>query len=62
MVGAVRGKDPRSGHDFDDTKRYIDKIEWLKADDKAKIYAGNALKVYPRLGARLKAAGLNPAN
>lgn len=62
MVGAVRGKDPRSGHDFDDTKRYIDKIEWLKADDKTKIYSGNALKVYPRLGARLKAAGLNPAN
>ena len=59
MVGAVRGIDPMTGHDFDDTKKYIDKLSWLTAADKAKIFAGNALRVYPRLGARLKAAGLS---
>ena len=26
MVGAVRGIDPETGHYFDDTKRYIDKL------------------------------------
>jgi 4-oxalmesaconate hydratase len=59
MVGAVRGVDPRSGHDFDDTKRYIDKIGWLSAEDKANIFSRNALKVYPRLAGRLKEAGLS---
>jgi 4-oxalmesaconate hydratase len=59
MVGAVRGVDPMTGHEFDDTKRYIDKVSWLNAVDKSKIFSGNALRVYPRLGARLKAAGLS---
>jgi 4-oxalmesaconate hydratase len=58
MVGAVRGIDPRTGHEFDDTKRYVDKVSWLSETDKTKIYSGNALRVYPRLGGRLKAAGL----
>jgi 4-oxalmesaconate hydratase len=59
MVGAVRGIDPMTGHEFDDTKKYIDQVSWLTAADKAKIFAGNALHVYPRLGARLAAAGLS---
>jgi 4-oxalmesaconate hydratase len=59
MVGAVRGVDPMTGHDFDDTKKYLDQASWLSADDKAKIFSGNALRVYPRLAGRLKAVGLN---
>ena len=59
MVGAVRGVDPMTGHEFDDTKRYIDKVSWLNATDKTKIFSGNALRVYPRLEGRLKAAGLS---
>jgi 4-oxalmesaconate hydratase len=46
MVGAVRGIDPESGHHYDDTKRYIDSISWITDDDREKIYAGNARKVY----------------
>jgi 4-oxalmesaconate hydratase len=52
MVGAVRGIDPETGHYYDDTKRYIDSIEWLAADAREKIYHRNASKVYPRFKAR----------
>jgi len=52
MVGAVRGIDPRTGHYYDDTKRYLDALP-LSAGDRAKVFEGNALKVYPRLKARL---------
>ena len=48
MVGAVRGIDPETGHYYDDTKRYVDAIDWLSAADKKKIYEGNVRKVYPR--------------
>ncbi len=48
MVGAVRGIDPRTGHHFDDTRRYVDALA-LAADDRAKVYEGNARRVYPRL-------------
>jgi 4-oxalmesaconate hydratase len=58
MVGAVRGIDPKTGHEFDDTKKYIDQLSILSAEDKQKVFSGNALRVYPRLGARLKAVGL----
>jgi len=49
MVGAVRGIDPESGHYYDDTKRYIDAIDWVCAADKEKIFSGNVRKVYSRL-------------
>jgi 4-oxalmesaconate hydratase len=49
MVGAVRGIDPQTGQDFDDTKRYIDQVSWLSPDDKHKIFEGNARKVFSRL-------------
>jgi 4-oxalmesaconate hydratase len=49
MVGAVRGIDPETGFNYDDTKRYIDATPNLNAADKRKIFADNALKVYPRL-------------
>ena len=52
MIGAVRGIDPQTGHHFDDTKRYIEQLP-LSAADKAKIYEGNARRVYGRLSAQL---------
>src|ERR1700716_3386269 len=53
MVGAVKGIDPRTGHHYDDTKRYIDQVAWLSAADKQKIYEGNARKVYSRLKGKI---------
>ncbi len=50
MVGAVRGIDPETGHYFDDTKRYID-ASALDDTDRAKIFEGNARRVFSRLGA-----------
>jgi len=50
MVGAVRGIDPRSGHYYDDTKRYIEGSS-LSAEDKKKLFEGNARRVFPRLKA-----------
>jgi 4-oxalmesaconate hydratase len=50
MVGAVRGIDPRTGQYYDDTKRYIDALP-LSAQDKAKLFEGNARRVFPRLRA-----------
>jgi 4-oxalmesaconate hydratase len=55
MVGAVRGVDPRTGHYYDDTKRYLDASQ-LSPADRTKIFEGNARRVYPRLGTRLAAA------
>src|SRR5207249_6845988 len=48
MIGAVRGVDPETGHHYDDTKRYIDQLA-LSVEDKAKIFEGNARRVYGRL-------------
>jgi 4-oxalmesaconate hydratase len=53
MVGAVKGVDPRTGHNYDDTKRYIDQVSWLSAADKKKIFEDNAMKVYPRLKGKI---------
>ena len=60
MVGAVKGKDPDTGHYFDDTKRYIDQIKALSEADRYKIFEGNARKVYPRLDALLTKRGHKP--
>jgi len=49
MIGAVKGVDARSGHYFDDTKRYVDAITELSESDRKKIYEDNARRVYPRL-------------
>ncbi len=56
MVGAVRGIDPTTGQYFDDTKRYVDALP-ISAEQRHAIYEGNARRVFPRLDARLKAAG-----
>ena len=52
MVGAVRGIDPRTGHHYDDTKRYVDSLD-LEPASREKIFSGNALRVYPRIAKRL---------
>jgi 4-oxalmesaconate hydratase len=48
-VGAVRGKDPETGHYFDDTRRYIDGASALSEASRQKIFADNARRVYSRL-------------
>ena len=53
MIGAVRGIDPETGHHYDDTKRYIDQLA-LSAEDKAKIFEGNARRVYGRLSVTIE--------
>ncbi len=55
MVGAVRGIDPQTGQYYDDTKRYLDAMG-LSPEHSAKIFEGNARKIFPRLDARLRAA------
>ena len=57
MIGAVRGKDPATGHYFDDTKRYVDACANLSPADRGKIFETNTRRVYPRLDALLKRRG-----
>jgi 4-oxalmesaconate hydratase len=56
MVGAVRGVDPRTGHHFDDTRRYAE-AAGLSEEDWAAIREHNARAVYPRLDVLLKQQG-----
>ncbi|MDC7787869.1 amidohydrolase family protein [Rhodoplanes sp. TEM] len=58
MIGAVRGIDPRTGHHYDDTRRYIDGLATLSAADRHKIFEGNARRVYGRLNDRLRVLGI----
>jgi 4-oxalmesaconate hydratase len=53
MVGAVRGIDPETGFYFDDTKRYIDASTSLTAEQRRKIFEGNARAVFRRFPVRL---------
>jgi 4-oxalmesaconate hydratase len=57
MLGAVRGADPETGVEWDDTKKYLDAAALDDAQQQA-LFEGNARRVYPRLDARLKEAGL----
>lgn len=57
MFGAVKGVDPETGHNFDDTKRYIDSLP-LSDADRYKVFEGNVRKVYPRVDHMLAARGL----
>ena len=54
-VGAVRGIDPRTGHHYDDTRRYVDALDSLDDDARADIYERNVRRVYPRIAAALPA-------
>ena len=40
--------DPETGHNLDDTKRYIDQL-LLSAADRSRIFEGNARRVFSRL-------------
>jgi 4-oxalmesaconate hydratase len=57
MVGAVRGVDPETGFDYDDTKRYVDAAP-IGAGQKQKIFEDNCYAVYPRLKAQLRKQGV----
>ena len=57
MLGAVKGIDPQTGHNYDDTKRYVDQVQSLDEGDRYKIFEGNARRVYPRLDAQLSKRG-----
>ena len=58
MIGAVRDVDPRTGHYFDDTKRYVDATGNLTDERRGQVVEGNARRVYPRLDRALRARGL----
>ncbi len=49
MVGAARGIDPETGFNYDDTKRYVDTIDWLDSGEKKQIFENNVRSVFPRL-------------
>jgi 4-oxalmesaconate hydratase len=53
IIGAVKGIDPRTGFNYDDTKRYIDAVDWLDAGQREKVLGGNARRVYSRLDAHI---------
>jgi 4-oxalmesaconate hydratase len=55
LLGAVRGVDPETGHNWDDTKRFVDALD-ISEEDKRKVFELNARRVYPRLDAQLIAA------
>ena len=57
MLGAVKGVDPETGHNYDDTKRYIDQVQGLGEAERYKVFEGNARRVYPRLDALLAKRG-----
>jgi 4-oxalmesaconate hydratase len=58
MFGAVKGIDPETGHNFDDTKRYVDALD-ISEQDRQKVFEGNVRRVYPRLNALLNARAGN---
>lgn len=57
MIGAVRGVDPKTGHYFDDTKRYINGAN-ITDEQRHQIFEGNARRVFPRLDKKLRERGL----
>jgi 4-oxalmesaconate hydratase len=61
MLGAVKGIDPETGHNYDDTGRYVTAAPGLSAADRAKIFEGNARRVYGRLSAQMRKQQLTAA-
>jgi 4-oxalmesaconate hydratase len=56
MIGAVRGIDPQTGNNFDDTRKFIDALP-ISDGKRQMIFEGNARRVFPRLDMRLKTSG-----
>jgi 4-oxalmesaconate hydratase len=54
MLGAVKGVDPTTGFNYDDTGRYVVACSELRDGDRAKIFEKNAFRVYGRLGAQIE--------
>jgi 4-oxalmesaconate hydratase len=54
MLGAVRGADPQTGVEWDDTLVYVDNLA-MSEDDRRAVVELNARRVYPRLDRRLTA-------
>lgn len=53
MVGAANAIDPKTGRWFDDTKPYVEGIQWLTEEDRRKLFEDNAKRVYSRLNRHL---------
>ncbi|KAB2381353.1 amidohydrolase family protein [Actinomadura montaniterrae] len=49
MIGAVKGIDPETGHNYDDTRRYVASTPNLSGAQRQDVFFNNHLKVYPRL-------------
>ena len=49
MIGGVQAVDPDSGRQYDDTKPYIDGIDWLSDEDRKKLFEDNVQRAYPRM-------------
>ena len=49
MLGAVTGVDPETGHNFDDTRRYVDAAPGLSDADRKMILEDNTRLVFSRL-------------
>lgn len=56
MLGAVRGADPATGVEWDDTKTYLDRAG-LDEAQRHQVFEANARRVYPRLHTRLVSEG-----
>jgi 4-oxalmesaconate hydratase len=48
MIGGVRGVDPQTGRNYDETIPMLQQTDLSEAD-REKVFSGNALRVYPRL-------------
>jgi 4-oxalmesaconate hydratase len=55
MIGAVKGIDPRTGHHYDDTRRYVAATKNLSDQWRSDVFCGNTLDVYPALRTRIDA-------
>lgn len=53
LVGAVKGVDPETGFEFDNTRRYVEAAP-LGITDRKKIFEGNPRRVFSRLAPLLK--------
>lgn len=53
MLGAVRGINPDTGSGWDDTLRYVERLD-LTGEQRSALCEGNARRVYPRLADRLE--------